>query len=547
MEKKQKLLIVSIPGLMMIISIIAFVINTRIAEGKPVILDLSPNILSVGDPLLIKGKNFGSERESSKIYVSSIDILSKYIHSWSDNSIEITIPEKVSSGLVSIETDRGRSEPVVLVLDDNIPFIGTGAYLPGLPFIETIDPSEGGAGSILTIRGDNFGYNTKNSRILFSTIHSRESDSLIGESKLENFLTVSDDHIISWENKEIRIHLPEYATTGDVYIETEQGYSNAVYFEQALINSGIRLQNKRTYMLNQAVSLNAELRGDEAMSIVWFVSPVQTIYQRNIINLPDSHIPSTRSYIDLYEYRIHFTQDMKASFLSHNTIIDIYERNYNIIPTEIIDSYDTRSPLYIKYTESTESIPSTSERIKNVSRSVTRRKDSNFDKTKAIYDYVNTRLTYSDEIENRDPGFVIDSQIGDSQAYSFLFTAMARSSGIPARPVAGILVDKNKNVRDHWWCEFFIQGFGWFPLDPALADGMPWEHNKENPVEYYWGNIDNQHISFNRGERSIPRLFPDGIIYSSNKYSFITHQIETGKDIIELHSLWSDVRITAIY
>ena len=547
MKYNFKLIMVFIPVIMLIISIIAFVVNTRVAEGKPAIEQLSPNVVSIGDFLEIKGKNFGNNKGSSKVFVSSIDLLSRYIISWSDDSIKIVIPEKAGSGLVTIETNRGMSEPVVLVLNENVPFIGTGAYLPGLPFIETISPSSGSAGSVVRIRGDNFGYSKNNSKILFSSILSREKDTISGDTVLDNFLEIPDVNIQNWENKEILFYLPESVITGDVYVQNESGYSNAIYFEQSSSQSHIQYNNKKTYMFTQDLTLS---RADNAGSLkanVWFPSPDNSNSQRNIINLPINQDISPGSCPGVNLYKTELGEDDQLLNFSQNTIIDIFEQNLQISTSDIVNQYDKNSPLYLQYTESTTLIPSTSERVKAVARSITRKKATNFDKAKAIYDYVLARLTYNSEVEIDSPELVIDTQEGDSKAYSLLFAALARSTGIPSRPINGILVDENNKSLNHWWVEFFIQGIGWFPLDPALADGMSWASEKENLVEYYWGNIDNQHIAFSRGERKIPRLFPDGFVYSNNDYSLLTQDVEIDSEIIDLRSLWSDVRITAIY
>jgi len=546
MKNKLTLLIAGIPAFLLILSIIAFILNTRIAEGKPVISELYPNVVNIGDTMEIKGRNFGKSRESSKILISSYDLLSKYIVSWSETLIKIQIPEKTSSGLIYIETDRGMSEPVVIVLQENVPFIGTGAYLPGLPFIESIDPYSSGTGARITIKGHNFGYSRNNSKLLFSTEISRERDSLNGDTILENFVEVSDGEIINWENKEIVFYLPEFIASGDVYILTESGYSNAAYFEQVLDESNILFREKKTYMLNQTVRLKTIT--DENTSVnVWFASPVKSLFQRNITTLTNSQWLSSRPCSNVSLYKIQMVEEETSNNISQNTIVDVFEQNYSVSQLELNDSYDTKSPIYNNYTISTELIPSSRARVKNVAASITRRKGSPFNKAKAIYEYVLARLTYADSVEVHSPDLVIDSQIGDAEAYSLLFSALARSSGIPARPVTGLLVDSEKNMKYHWWVEFFIQDFGWFPLDPALADGMPWKSDIENHVEYYWGNIDNQHITFSRGEKHIPRLFPDGIVYSNNNYELLSQSAETNSEIIDLRSIKSDVRINAIY
>jgi transglutaminase-like putative cysteine protease len=300
-------------------------------------------------------------------------------------------------------------------------------------------------------------------------------------------------------------------------------------------------------MFNQSVLLEPE--GDVAANKVnvWFASPVSTVYQRHVVNLPASYESQPVPCSDVNLYQLSFEENQASAVVSQNTILDVFEQNCHVDSSQITSSYDRQSPVYLFNTESTDLIPSSSGRITSVAASITRRKGNDFEKSRAIYDYVLARLTYSDESSGLTPEETIDSQTGDSKSYAILFCSLARSSGIPSRPVAGILVNSDKTVQSHWWAEFFIQDFGWFPVDPALADGLDSRIVRENPVEYYWGNIDNHHIAFSRGEKKIPRLFPDGIVYSGIDYAYLTQDVETDRGIINLRSKWSDVKISAIY
>ena len=544
--KSFKLLILSIPVFLLVISIIAFILNTRIAEGKPLIYELNPTVVSIGEVLEIHGRNFGDEIFSSKIFVSSIDILSRYIIFWSGNLIRIQIPEKARSGLVYLETERGMSEPVVLVLNNDIPFIGTGAYLPGLPFIETINPPITGPGAKVTVKGDNFGTRMNNSSILFTTAFSHERDTVDGDTVLDDFLEIPQDYVTSWDNNSISFYLPEFVETGDVFIKTESGLSNTVYFEKKMQKSGVILADKKTYMFHQSLTMDSY--GETAGKVnIWFVSPVSTIYQRNLVILPSDFELSPQPCCGVNLYKINLEAGDVSMEIAQNVIVDVFEQNYSYDSSENTEIYDKNSPIYQNFTGSTALIPSAAARVKSTAASVTRRKNTDYTKARAIYDYVLARLTYENEVEVDSPDLVIDSKTGNSKAYSLLFSALARSSGIPARPVTGLFIDREMKAQTHWWAEFFLQGFGWFPVDTALADGMLNELEIENPVEYYWGNIDNSHIAFSRGEKSIPRLFPDGSVYKDVDYGLLTLNIETDSRIIELRSSVSDVKITAIY
>ena len=144
---------------------------------------------------------------------------------------------------------------------------------------------------------------------------------------------------------------------------------------------------------------------------------------------------------------------------------------------------------------------------------------------------------------------VIDNfslRTGDSFTYAVMFTILARKAGLPSRPVAGYLVYDDKKVIKHFWSEFYINNFGWVPVDPALGDGaefgdMP---EVENPEEYYFGNLDSRHISFSKGIISIPFIAPYGkTVYKNKMYSMQKSYEEVSGNILNYKSDWNDIKI----
>ena len=76
---------------------------------------------------------------------------------------------------------------------------------------------------------------------------------------------------------------------------------------------------------------------------------------------------------------------------------------------------------------------------------------------------------------------------GECGDYSALFIAMARSVGIPARPVVGFWADPFYG-KLHVWAEFYIEGVGWIPVDPTIGQ------QSSSKREYYFGNMDNKRL-----------------------------------------------------
>ena len=97
---------------------------------------------------------------------------------------------------------------------------------------------------------------------------------------------------------------------------------------------------------------------------------------------------------------------------------------------------------------------------------------------------------------NISPLDLLKTKRGDAYDFAVIFTALLRANGIAALPDSGILVESDLRTRPHWWSEFYVPGFGWIPVDIALAAGLdyhPWQKDIV-PHQFYFGNLDGQHI-----------------------------------------------------
>jgi sugar lactone lactonase YvrE len=68
---------------------------------------------------------------------------------------------------------------------------------------------------------------------------------------------------------------------------------------------------------------------------------------------------------------------------------------------------------------------------------------------------------------------VLERGSGSCSEYSFVFIAMCRAAGIPARYVGSLVVRKDDASYDdvfHRWVEIYLPGYGWLPVDPSRGD-----------------------------------------------------------------------------
>ncbi|HTO74285.1 MAG TPA: transglutaminase-like domain-containing protein [Gemmatimonadales bacterium] len=81
----------------------------------------------------------------------------------------------------------------------------------------------------------------------------------------------------------------------------------------------------------------------------------------------------------------------------------------------------------------------------------------------------NIKLVPGDGVTLRDPRHTLQRREGDGHARLLLFLAMARSVGIPARSVSGLLA-VGDGYRYHDWAEVYASG--WIAVDPAFGQSQ---------------------------------------------------------------------------
>lgn len=90
-----------------------------------------------------------------------------------------------------------------------------------------------------------------------------------------------------------------------------------------------------------------------------------------------------------------------------------------------------------------------------------------------IYRYIHRRVHYKLSGGWNVAPRVLTRGSGSCSEYSFLFIAMCRAAGIPARYVGAVVVRRDAASWDdvyHRWVEIYLPRFGWLPVDPSRGD-----------------------------------------------------------------------------
>lgn len=100
-----------------------------------------------------------------------------------------------------------------------------------------------------------------------------------------------------------------------------------------------------------------------------------------------------------------------------------------------------------------------------------------------IFNYITDKIDYNlKPLGGWNPApTVLKRGTGSCSEYSFVFIAMCRAAGLPARYVGSVVVrSKDKGIDNVWhrWPEVYLPNYGWIPADPSAEAGRPYPGGK---------------------------------------------------------------------
>jgi transglutaminase-like putative cysteine protease len=162
------------------------------------------------------------------------------------------------------------------------------------------------------------------------------------------------------------------------------------------------------------------------------------------------------------------------------------------VNSSMIKNYDKNSELYMKYTQPEELIESDNAEIIEKAQEITRGVDDPYVKVRLIYGFVVNYLRYEIQEDERGALWALENHVGDCSEYSYLFVALCRAAGIPARIQAGFAFQfVGQFLKDgHMWAEYYLENYGWILVDAT------WR---------LFNTMDGRHFS---SIRSVPEVIP---------------------------------------
>jgi len=182
----------------------------------------------------------------------------------------------------------------------------------------------------------------------------------------------------------------------------------------------------------------------------------------------------------------------RFSFVQH-------EQRVAIDPAKVLP-YNTTSPEYLKYTASGKNIVITPA-MKAKAQEIVGNETNPYLQAQKIYWHIVDTHPYSHAPHlllstsgTPESAYVLDTGIGDCGSQSMYFAALCRSLGIPARAIGGYQMIRG-SASTHFWAEYYLEGYGWVPVDVTVAEGGTWSYNA-TPADlhryqgYFFGSLD---------------------------------------------------------
>ena len=563
----------------------AFLISC--GPGAPVISSIDPKIGRMGEIITLTGSNFGESRDESYVLIAGISPTNSSYYIWQNDLIIVRVPELGESGLVYVHAKGKKSNGVLFSNYASVPRPFDDEELGLEPKISSVSPQTGAPGSLIIITGNNFGVSREisqqqaaqqtatqetaaqpathpSAQSSFGVFFSWDYDSPANPFAVREpeFIEVSEIELgyESWNAREIRVRLPDGSVSGNFEVRTSNGTSRPIFFDVNEKPGTKNFKDKRSYTVTYSVDIKVTEATKPNSLYLWVPKPVNSSSQRNINLVSRTAEPFVENYRSVSLYKLDNLGPGASHSVNFTYSAEVYSVETNIKPLAVKQE---TNPLSVMYTKNTSLIPSDDQKIKTAVSSIIGREQNPYLKAKAIYDWMlaNVKIYGSPSIDT-DIISALDRKRADQYSAAMLFVSMARAAGVPCIPVAGVLIDAGGKTTRHYWAEFWINGFGWVPVDPLMGSGRTiinedksFTHgaifaagNFIDAGDYYFGNMDNQRIAFSRGEIVHSQMENRGrTVLHKQSYSLQNVWEEAVGGLESYSSLWGDITISGIY
>lgn len=541
-----------IPAVVVVGLVLVVLLSSRLTGRPPVVDAITPASGKPGEVMIITGRWFGRER--GEVRIAGISPTSSDYSEWTDTRISVTIPEEAGSGLVHVVTSNGASRGLLFVNRDDIPVVASGPAKAGDPWVSAIEPLAAKVGDTITISGMNFGLERGTSEVYFAWTGGTETVAAVSSDLAQ--LSPARDYNLdygTWSDREIVLRVPDGASSGNVLVITDKGRSNSVYFE-VLAGAGLKFFSRpRTTTVEYRVTVHGIAATGSNALYLWLPRVIQTPEQRKVQlvrQVPDA-VVGDHNNVALFRLANLARGDRASVLLGF-----MYERwqvETQVTAAKVPLAYAATADLAARFTKPDALAPSAAPEIVKAAAAAVGSEKNPYLKARRLYDWTLALMSRSSSARASDAVAVLKAKRGDALAYASLYCALLRAAKVPSRVVAGAIVgDTGERSLSHWWNEFYLETVGWIPVDPLLGDedlgvGLPADPEIDRRA-FYFGNLDNRHLTFSKGIDEVSRMSPEGRTTRHDGFPWLVnlHEEAVG-GLTSWTTTFEGVEVTGVY
>ncbi len=171
---------------------------------------------------------------------------------------------------------------------------------------------------------------------------------------------------------------------------------------------------------------------------------------------------------------------------------ELYQLDYFIFPDQVGDEREIPEDISKRYLVDNEKYQLDHPVIQKGLKEALGDTKNLYWKARRIFDYLIDHMYYEMQGGWNTAPTVLERGNGSCSEYSFVYIAMCRAAGIPARYVGSVVYRGDDAAMDdvfHRWVEIYLPNFGWIPVDPSRGD-------RDNPRDQAiaFGHLSNRFV-----------------------------------------------------
>lgn len=202
-------------------------------------------------------------------------------------------------------------------------------------------------------------------------------------------------------------------------------------------------------------------------------SPHQTLSQPPVFSPGNCDIVTDRWGQKLAHIHRNTVKPGETVSLSYKATADIFDYQFIFRPEKVGQLKDIPRDIKEKYLVDDTKFALTTPTIQNAVKAAVGNETNAYWIMRRIFRYVIDHVDYELAGGWNIAPAVLESGKGSCSEYSFVFIAMCRAAGLPAR-FSGAITQRGDLASEddtfHRWCEVYLPNIGWVPVDPSGGD-----------------------------------------------------------------------------